>query len=503
MLCYAFSFLLSLALCVPQLSAFLADNQDSIYPGFAVNYNPATFLSRFLTGSAPSEYFTTGRGLDLYFGMFFFLLLILYFFNSSIEKKDRLKNFCFLLFLIGTLQLTPLMHLMELCQATQAFSIYYSVFFTFYCLHLASISLNTLSGMQKKSMLCGLTLAICMVVFVFIGSSHNFMPITKEMIVCFLALYLLGLIVPLFSERASTQKLVPFFVMLELTVNILIMINQSVLPASLDISDSYTLFEKESDVSDNTADQSVSASSESNKMMDAYNDFYDAYYASDMSDTLYFIGDHIEITDSDKEKFGMIGDLNELEAFNLRGHILGVTEDVFTKENISISFDASEKYTVVDEGNNLYCLEQTPDTLIDGQVVVPYHYENPKNKHYIILCSFYDYMVEDLGDKDTFDGFLCFTASRNLSFRFQLSVYSINEDALAKVSAALFTDADPTTHEESNYNVYIILLILSAIGVILLLHFTIDKGRDKTINRLNSFKNHWKTESTSSEFSML
>lgn len=490
LLCYAFSFLLSLALCVPQLSAFLADNQDSVYPGFAVNYKPATFLSRFLTGSAPSEYFTYGRGLDLYFGMFFFLLLILYFFNSSIEKKDRLKNFCFLLFLIGTLQLTPLMHLMELCQATQAFSIYYTVFFTFYCLHLASISLNALSGMSKKSILCGLAVSICMIGFVFIGSSHNFMPITKEVIVCFLTLYLLGLIVPLFSERASTQKLVPVFVIFELAVNILIMINQSVLPASLDISDSYPLFEKESISSDSTADQSDSASTAS-KMLDEYNTFYEDYYASDISDTLYFIGDHIEITDSDKEKFGMTDDLNELESFNLRGHILGVTEDVFTKEDISISFDSSEQYTVVDEGNNLYCLEQTPDTLNDGQVVVPYHYENPENKHYIILCSFYDYMVEDIGDNDTFDGFLCFTASRNLSFRFQLSVYSINEDALAKVSAALFTDSDPTTHEQNNYYAYIILLILSAVGVILLLHFTIDKDKHKTIKRLNAFKEYF------------
>lgn len=491
LLCYAFSFLLSLALCVPQLSVFFSDNRNSVYPGFAVNYQPATFLSRFLTGSAPSEYFTYGRGLDLYFGMFFFLLLILYFFNSSIEKKDRLKNFCFLLFLIGTLQLTPLMHLMELCQATQAFSIYYSVFFTFYCLHLASVSLNSLAGMSKKSMLCGVVVSIFMVCFALIGSSHNFMPITKEMTVCFFALYVLGLLIPYFSEHASTQKMVPYFVIMELAVNILIMINQSVLPASLDISDSYALFEQESTESDDTLEQSDTSSSETDKSIDDYNNFYDEHYASDMSDTLYFIGDHIEITESDKEQFDMTGDLNELEAFNLRGHILGVAEDVFTKEDISIAFDSSEKYKVIDEGNNLYCLEQTPDTLKDGQVVVPYHYENPENKHYIILCSFYDYMMEDLGDNDTFDGLLSFTASRNLSFRFQLSVYSINEDALSKVSAALFTDADPTTHEQNNYYAYIILLIISAIGVILLLHLTIDKGKAKTIKQLNLFKEHF------------
>ena len=58
LLCYAFSFLLSLALCVPQLTVFFSDCQDSVYPGFAVNYGPVTFLSRFLLGSAPSEYFT-------------------------------------------------------------------------------------------------------------------------------------------------------------------------------------------------------------------------------------------------------------------------------------------------------------------------------------------------------------------------------------------------------------------------------------------------------------
>lgn len=482
LLCYAFSFLMSSALSLPQILVFISDNKDAVYPGFIHNYDPSVFLSRFLPGSAPSEYFTYGRGLDIYFGMFFFLLLILYFFNSSIEKRDRLKNFCFLLFLIGTLQLTPLMYLIELCQATQAISIYYSVFFTFYCLHLAAVSLNALSKISKKSMLCGLIFSVGMIGFVFIGSSHNFMLITKEMILCFLALYILGLIVPLLSERASTQKLLPFFIIFELVVNILIMINQSVLPISLDISDSYALFEKESNTSDDMPDTTTAAK------IDEYQNFYNDYYASDISDTLYFIGEHIEITDYDKEQFGMTGDLNELEAFNLRGHILGVTEDVFTKEDISISFDPAEQYKVVNEGNGLYCLEQTPDTLKNRQVIVPYHYENPDKKHFIILCSFYDYMVEDMGENDTFDGFLCFTASKNLSFRFQLSVYSINENALGKVSEALFSDSDPTTHENISYTKYFFLLIISAIGIILLLHFTIDKGKNKTINRLYSIK---------------
>lgn len=484
LLCYAFSFLLSLALCVPQLSSFFADNQDSVYAGFAINYKPATFLSRFLTGSAPSEYFKTGRGLDLYFGMFFFLLLILYFFNSSINKKERLKNLCFLLFSIGTLQLTPLMYLMELCQATQAFSIYYSTFFTFYCLYLAAVSLNSLSGISKKSMLLGLTFSVCLIAFSLFGSAHNFMLITKEMILCFLALYILGLIVPLFSDRASTQKLLPVFIIFELIVNILIMTNQNVLPLSLDISDRYTFSMRESDAANVGAASSVDISD-----TDAYTEFYENHYASDISDTLNYIGNHITITDDDKEAFDMTGDLNRLEAFNLRGHILGVEEDVFCKEDIAITFDASDLYTVIDEGNNLYCLEQTPDTLDAGQVIVPYHYENPEQKHYIILCSFYDYIIEDMGKNNSFDGYLRFTSSRNLSFRFRLSVYSINEDALAKVSGALFTDADPTTHEKSNNYAYIILLIFSAISFIFLLHLTIDKkGKVKTISKLNHFK---------------
>ena len=133
-LCYAFAFLMSFAICIPQLTTFISDCKNNTYPGFSVNYGPAVFLSRFLPGSAPSEYFSYGRGLDLYFGLFFFMLLILYFFNSRIDRKNKLKNFIFIILTIGTLQLTPLMHLIELCLETQASSIYYSIFFTFYCL---------------------------------------------------------------------------------------------------------------------------------------------------------------------------------------------------------------------------------------------------------------------------------------------------------------------------------------------------------------------------------
>lgn len=484
LLCYAFSFLLSLALCVPQLLTFFSDYRDTVYSGFSINYEPASFLSRFFTGSAPSEYFTTGRGLDLYFGMFFFLLLILYFFNNSINPKNRFKNFCFLLFLVGTLQLSPLMHLMELCQDTQTYSLYYTVFFTFYCLHLAAISLNSLSNISKKSMLCGLAFWVCIVIYVFLGSSHNFMLITKEMILCFLALYLLGLIIPFFSDRASTQKLLPIFVIFELMVNILIMINQSVLPASLDISDEYSFL-----TSTNAADNKTDASSSNSAKLEEYNTFYNEYFASDISSSLYLLENHIAITENDKELYGMTGDLNELEEFNLRGHMLGISEDVFILEDIPLTFDSSEQYRIICEGNNLYCLEQLPDTLNEGQVVVPYHYQNPDQKRLIILCSFYDYLVEDMGDDETFNGYLCFPASTNLSFRFRLTVYSVNESALGKVSDALFTDADPTTHEQNNSYAYIILLIISAIGIIFLLHLTIDKGKKKTIQKLNCMKN--------------
>lgn len=485
LLCYAFSFLLSLALCVPQLLTFFSDYRDTVYSGFSINYGPASFLSRFFTGSAPSEYFTTGRGLDLYFGMFFFLLLILYFFNNSINPKNRFKNFCFLLFLVGTLQLSPLMHLMELCQDTQTYSLYYTVFFTFYCLHLAAISLNSLSNISKKSMLCGLAFLVCIVIYVFLGSSHNFMLITKEMILCFLALYLLGLIIPFFSDRASTQKLLPIFVIFELMVNILIVINQSVLPASLDISDEYSFL-----TSTNAADNKTDASSSNSAKLEEYNTFYNEYFASDISSSLYLLENHIAITEDDKELYSMTGDLNELEAFNLRGHMLGVTEDVFNLEDIPLTFDASEQYKVVYEGNNLYCLEQSPDTLNEGQVIVSYHYQNPDQKRLIILCSFYDYLVEDEDDNDTFNGYLCFPSNANLSFRFRLTVYSVNEDALGKVSDALFTDADPTTHEQSNNCIYIILLIFSAISIIFLLHLTIDKEKKKTIQKLNYMKNN-------------
>ena len=483
-LCYAFAFLMSFAICIPQLTTFISDCKNNTYPGFSVNYGPAVFLSRFLPGSTPSEYFSYGRGLDLYFGLFFFMLLILYFFNSRIDRKNRLKNFIFIILTIGTLQLTPLMHLIELCLETQASSIYYSILFTFYCLRLSAISLNSLRDLSRRRMIAGLSFSVVVIIFSLFGASHNFMTITVEFIIIFLIMYILGLIAPYFSDRSSTQKLLPFFIIAEFLIGSSIMLNQNILPSSLDARDNY-----QSVFSNQTQQATLSEDQTSDTSVSAYDEFYEKYYASDMADTLSLIGEHVEITDEIKERYGIAGDFNDLEAFNLRAHILGVDEDVFAESPVDFTFDSTDDFKVVAEGNNTYCIEQMPQTLDDGQITVSYHYNNPDKKHYIIICSFYDYMVEDTGDNSSFEGLLQFTASKNLSFRFRMTAYTINEDALSKVSASLFTDADPAMHKTSNSYIYLIYLIISAIGIILLLCFTIDKGKAKLINDLNAFKN--------------
>lgn len=482
LLCYAFSFLISSAFCIPQLSAFYKENHLSSYSGFSINYDILSFLSRFLPGSAPSEYFTYGRGLDLYFGMFFFIVTVLYFFNTSIDRLERLKNLVFLSFLIGTLQLSPLMYLIELCQSTETISIYYSFFFTFYCLRLSAISLNSLSSISKKSIISGILFVILLNTLTILGASHNFMAITKQFIVCLLFLYCLGILSPKLSTKASTQKLLPYFVIFELIINIAISTNLNILPSSLDTHDKVSFI--------NNLESTQQAEKETSDSTDIedYNKFYNNYYASRTSTTVYLLKDYITITEQDKVKYSVAGDLNELDEFNIRAHILGIDEDIFVQEDIPINFNTSNKYKITNEGNNIYCLEETPRALDSDALIVSYTYKNADNKNYIIHCTNNDYLIEDSGISEEFNGLLSFPISKNISYRFQLTIYSVNEDALNQVSEALFSDADPNMSATNDNNIALIYLIFSAIGVIILMHFTIDKGKKKSIDKLYHFK---------------
>lgn len=477
---FAFALLLSAAFSFPQLSDFFTQTAQNSYNGFFHYYPMSNLFSRFLPGSVLSHAFSSGYGIDFYFGLLPFYGFILYFFHNGIALRKRIRVFVFTLFVFLSLELSPIQFLIELCRTTNVSYIYYAFFFVFFGLILSFKTITTISNYKKSNLILGLVTAVLFTILGLAGSAHNFSVVA----LVFLLLLVPASLVLLYSAHHTEKQLIPRFaipalIFAELIFHAIVS-NQSVLtPSTISLEDRYvwnTLLQADNEVSKNTEPP-------------YYQDYQDFYQSSNMNylyTTMQAVNTYVELTPEETDKYNPNGLLNYFDEFNIKCHKLGINSDVLQRTDAEFAFASSDLYEIVDQTNNIYNFHPFQSAYAYNQIIIPYTVTSASDQSLIIYNNI-NGSLNSIIPSDTTVGYLSFVPSEDISLNFQLYAYIIDEKTFNSIPLLLrnYMQANASVFSSVQYLIY---FALTCISILILLLLTLNKHKSSMIDLLFSLK---------------
>jgi len=477
---FFFALGISAAFSMPGLRDFFVSFSGNPYNGFSINYPWSNLLARFLPGSVLSFAFSSDRGMDLYCGLLSFAGLILYFFNNSLSLKKRGRTFLYTLFVLLTLQTTPLQYVTELCHVTDTAYLYYSFFFIFLVITLAYEAVSSLSEYHIKNLAAGLCITFFFILAALAGSIHNYTKAALLLIGLFLIFYMILLPFVKKGWYPPVKKILCFVFLAELACNALFSSNPKMIPSSVSLEDSFILSSKNENTADMTADTVP--------YEEAYNSFYESSMVSEVYGTLNTVNQYVDLTPEEEAEYNPYGILDYFEIFNLKCHKLGIDSDIVKSAKAEISFESSDLYQITDETNRIYNFCPNHAALSYNRVIIPYTVKFEVPGTYLIYDNVSGNLTRFDMSKDalTAKGYLSFAPSEDISLNFRINIYSFDEESFQKVPD-LLVDYLSADHSFSS-GLYLIYFIITCICILILLALSINRHKEPLLDWFASRK---------------
>lgn len=475
--CFTLSFLLGSFRLFPYWESL---STGSSYPGFALSYPAAMFLSRFFPFGSIAIAFSSDNGFDLYCGTLSILLAALFFTSPSVEKRRKLVYGFFTALTASVIGISPIRHLFCLGFSDNRYTVYYSFLLTFCLLRIAAEGTSGVESAVRFTKLLPclfvtLLLVACSYLFFYQNFPRFALPATL--------LFVLGYLFLLYRKTSFSAKLLPVLLLLELSASALTATNLGLLPSSRSMQVSNLSASLLPQSSDETSAKNTDPEKAPNA--DAYRTFFDSHSESAEVEQLAALLDLVDLDSKEYNRYCGTSLPNTFERFNGLAHKIGADEDLFFPAQTEITFESSKEYQIAPISDNLYYFrgEQSHDA--------PKLYFAP----YTILASDTDDIVffqndtmhemyyltaDELKDTPTAYTRLVNNLSRSLSF--QILSYKLNRNVYDQLPALMQNYASLTQasgHSSGFIGMFRMYLgfILSCIG--LLIFFTLYFNSDK------------------------
>lgn len=433
--------LLSLSLGALRIIPYFSDQKNLFhYSGFRLNYSLPVFLSRLLPGSTPSIAYAFPYGIDLYFGFFFLLLFILFFFCKTIPMRKRLIYGVVTLILAASLEFSTGAYIFGFFTEPNLFSLAYSFLLVFWCLKLAAEAISQFNNISYISLGCACFITALLLVVCGLFSSHNFNPIV---IPCLALLFVFMSVFLFLYKRTHGRKYPQIFlfllILMEFCANTLICTNLDFLSSERNTASSYiwnsnTSIPAETYDSNNTSDSAKTAEKD-------YRQFVSTHAADQtLMSQLNDLQEAVSLDTAEIEQYCGKKLPNQLELLNGLCGKIGCTEDLFLPVEASVSFEESESYTVTPLSDRLYYFVPRQDAFLsDCYIPFQLQIKDTCQSDIYAFCSYsgdFFHMNPD-GQSNLLNGFLYFSANRDIGYNFELSIYKINDSVLKQIPSLL------------------------------------------------------------------
>lgn len=496
----ALLFILSLLVTAPisflRFGSFFETLSGSSYTQASFIYSPALFISRFFTGSLPSNYFENARNIDLRIGTILFILFVLFFFSNKIKASDRIRSFAFVLILFICVDTTPGLYLMDLFHVSNG-SISQCGIVVFTILVIAGIAASHLSDTSPVMLFSGLGISFLSIAGALLLTAHNFSPVTLilQLILCaWVALFMI-----LYSKKkaAGLFTLLSVSIYLDLLIGSACILSSNVLPNHYALNDQFIFSTKQAYSGSDT-------SSDASALKDwPYTDVgYENLkerIALPLYNTLNQVDANVSLEDSEmvQEKDGTYAPLSSFDEFNLKCHKIGIQEDVFTKlDDVSISFpeEYPDLYAVNDLGNHIYNIETFPASdSYEEDIFIPYSYTiSSSEAGELYLYDNFTTFIIDCGEANSESAlsgtsYIRMSQTAHFSLNVEINAYRINQEAFDQIPDALYTymEEHQPVFSATKYIFYLLFMI---IGLMTIIFFIAYNDIEHVNERLYAFK---------------
>lgn len=493
----------------PKFAEYFSYIGTNPYTGFSTTLPVITALSRFLLGSVSSAAFFSGLKLDLYFGLFFFMMAVFYFLLPGISKKEKWKNFIFILLLFSSAEFGFVYYLVNFFRLYSGGSIYYGFLLVFFLLLLASKALSFADTFQTAKLLkLGIFSLLYLSVCLFCAG-HNYHTLAKQSNIFFVIIYMLLLFALAFRNKISfpIRPLLICLISLELLCNVFIVTNQDFIAAPLELADLYPDFspwqvypEMNSDTSSNITDNTESNSIEEIREDSASSDVTEEVAFKDSKATQYIDIELIQalnalpseeiLTEEDRQAMRLTDLSDFFITQNAVVRKLGANEDLFLPADFTLHFADSDDYQVTELNNHIYSFSNTKNEstqFYDMNASI-----SADRKGSLIILDTLDMQIYRF-DMDmehlTRDITFYLPLSNEFTVNNQLNGYWLNQELLTQLPSLVKSYTDSQLSQTSSFKFLLpqyLGIAASCLGVFLMLLLFFNKDKDKIYALLHS-----------------
>lgn len=479
------SLMISGFISVPTLQGYFSILASSQYPGFKVIYPSLTFASRFLFGSVSHLMLGIGSGIDLYIGIFILFGVILYLINGTINKSEKIKNVICLFILFLCIDLSPLRYIVELMTPTEPDTIYYSFIPLFFLLRMGIKGIATANTLSRKRCHIAIFSMLLFTTILFCGTAHSFHTFSIIANYVLIATYGAFLLYYCNEKKEHTQTLFITILaigMFELILQAFICTNWKMVPMSADESVQY-VWDKTS-----LPNNGIIFNPQYGLFEEEYMEFNGTYNAHSYSNIIQKLTNCVSLTQEERFTHNHYALLSYDEEINLLCEKIGAKGALlYPISDMGISFPASDMYQITDLGHSLYNLFPNISYLEASTPYLPYEITIPQARSALLVEDSTQacYLIPAEDHADTIKCYYTFPFLVQSSYNFSITGYYVDEDILEDLPKLIDTYVKA---EQANRTINMAPLyagiVCTAIGVLLLLVFCMNKDKEQVISVL-------------------